>query len=222
MLLVRDILDNSAALLNDRNTALFTYAVQLPYFNIALDELQETMEQNNISFTNSVLSNIRVNAGQTEVPFSSMPTDLVEIRSLWERSWGSNENFQLMKRTDFLPPYEQLTTALIYWTWQDQKIKFIGATSDREVRIQYIAKRIPTILTEITQIDLINAKTFLEYRTAALCAQFVGENSERAAQLNGMAQLALDRFLIINTKGRQPIVTRRRPFMASYKIRTGF
>jgi hypothetical protein len=90
------------------------------------------------------------------------------------------------------------------------------------VKFNYIVDTIPDITagTLGTNIPIINSESFLQYRTAGLVAEFIGENVERAADLNSMAQLALDRFLGINVKGRQAVFTRKRPFMAASRTRT--
>jgi hypothetical protein len=221
MFQAKEVFDASASLLNDSALSVFTYPVQLPYLNIALDELQETMEQNNISFTNSVKESVVISAGITSIGGGgldpTLPVGLVEIRALYERNNGSSENFVQMRQVEFLPNIDVLTAELIWWTWQEQIIKFIGATGDREVRIEYIKRQLGNMQNEGGMIPILNAKTFLEYRTAGLCALFIGENPERAEQLNGLAVLALDRFLSINTKGKQSFPTRRRPFMAAYR-----
>jgi hypothetical protein len=64
-----------------------------------------------------------------------------------------------------------------------------------------------------------NITTYLEFKTAALCAMFIAENPTRAMTLNSEASLSLDRALGIPVKGEQSIVVRRRPFRYSYKHR---
>ncbi len=64
-----------------------------------------------------------------------------------------------------------------------------------------------------------NVKTYLEYKTAALCAMFIAENESRAVALDSLTGTALSRALGIPIKGMQSIVTRRRPFRHSFKHR---
>lgn len=218
----KDVLDNMSALLNDTAKSAFSDANMLPYLNIAVDELQEVLEQNNISITNEVSTGLIVTAGTTVILATQLPPDLIEIRGLYERTNGSSEDYQIMTRVEFLPPFVEQLQSLVYFTYQNQEIRFIGATSDRQLLLEYIAKRLPKLVQLHDPITLINAKTFLEYRGAALCAMFIGENEQRAQVLNSQASEALDRFLTINIKGKQSIFTRRRPFMSSYKVRTGF
>ena len=223
MLQAQDVMDASASLLNDTARSMFTYAVQLPYLNIALGELRESLEQNNVQVTDSTNTSVLVPIGTTQIPLSQLPNDLIEIQQLYERTEGeTNQDYIPMTRLEFLPPYEVQTTDLIYWTWQNQTINFIGALSARQLRIDYVSDQLPKIIDPTDPISVINAKTFLIYRNAALCAEFIGENATRATSLNNDAQLAYDRFMSINVKGKQAIATRRRPFMASWRGGNGY
>lgn len=223
MFLASEVMDTAASLLNDTARRNFTYTVQLPYLNIALDELREVLEQNNVPLTNKRDESITIQTGVTTTATTgpTLPADLIEIQGLYERQSGvTTEDWQPMTRVEFLPSFVEQIESLIYWTWQGQQIKFIGATTPRQLRINYIADAVPRATTQATQFAMFNAKTFLYYRTSALCAQFIGENKERSDDLNGMSMLAIDRLISIDTKGRQAILTRRRPFQASYKVRS--
>lgn len=216
-----EVMDRSAALLNDQAKSVFTYAVQLAYLNAALNELQEIFELNNVPVTNNVSAVIPIAVGITGiggVSQPSLPTGLIDIQALKERQTSSNDRFIDMTRVEFLPDIP-ITSQLIYWTWQNQLIKFLGATTALDVQLEYIQSLFTTVTGAATNIPTINSTSFLSYRTAALCAEFVGENKTRSDDLNVMAQLAMDRALGISSKGRQSIFTRRRPFMSSYKRR---
>lgn len=216
---------NAAALLNDQAQAVYTNTVQIPYLNMALNELQETFEQNNIPVTNSTSAVIRVNAGVTEIGFGlpapSLPDDLIEIQYVWQRVRNTDPWVPLAPRTDFLPEYMEgvETPYFIWWAWQDQKIKLQSANGDNDLKLDYIKSIFPIVTNEDDQLEVINCLSFLQYRTAALCAQFIGENKTRADDLNSFAVLSLDRSLGISTKGTQAILTRRRPFRQGYKNR---
>lgn len=227
------VMDRSASLQNDTAKTTYTYVAQLPYLNMAFDELQEAFELNNIPVTNQTATPtpitipigtnvINPTDGPGVLTPPNYPADLVEIQGLYERLAGSTEPFVPMHQREFLPhAIDDLPTeALQYWIWQDQRIKMIGALTAREIKIDYIKAIFPGEIFASTIIGVINARSFLYYRTAALCSQFIGENKSRADELNGFAALALDRVTGIGVKGKQSIVTRRRPFMSSYKRRS--
>lgn len=227
------VMDKSASLMNDTAKTVYTYDAQLPYLQMALDELQEEFELNNIPITNSSTppAIITIPIGTTEIspvdgigagPAPTYPADLVEIQQMWERLSGSSEPFIPVHQTDSIPHFldDLPTSELQYWAWEGQKIKFISATTIRQVKLDYVAKLFPNNILPTSIIGIINARSFLQFRTAALCSQFIGENPTRATELNEFAVMARDRVIGIGVKGKQSYPVRRRPFMASYKRRT--
>lgn len=216
------VMDAAANLMNDSAKSVYSYAVQVPYLNIALSELKEEMEANNVPFTNKTSAAIIIAAGVTSITVATtpaLPTDLIEIQSLWERLSGTTNDYEPMSRAEFLPLTAVQSTSLMEWSWEGQSIKFIGATTIRDVIIEYIADTLAAVVDGTTSIALFNCKTYLTYKTAALCARYIGEDTPRADVLEKEAVIALDRFGIINVKGRQEFSTRRRPFRSSFKNR---
>jgi hypothetical protein len=226
-----EVMDKSASLMNDTAKTVYTHAAQLPYLQMALDELQENFELNNISITSQVSTAVTVSIGTTSInPVDGIgagaapnyPVDLVEIQQVWERLSGSTDPYIPMSQREYLShqlddvPVESLGT----WAFVNQRITFAAATTSRQVKIDYIKKAFPDLITTSTVIGIINARSYLYYRTAALCSRFVGDNPSRAEELDNFAQMAMDRVVSIGVKGKQSISTRRRPFMASYKKRT--
>lgn len=218
-----DVMDSVAATLNDSQKRLFTYAAQLPYLNMALDQLQQEMENNNVSFTNSDALLVTIPAGITTIGGGigapSLPDDIVEIQQLFERVSGSSLAYMGMRRVDFLPLNDFPTAYFGVWAYDNQIIHLPEATTSIDVKIQYIRARIAPINDSTNPIPLINSKLYLTYKTGALCAQFIGENPERAKDLSDKADNALYLFLNINTKGRQAQPVRHRPFRAGYRNR---
>lgn len=221
----RDVFVTTAALLNDQAQSVYTDAVQMPYLNAALQELQETFEQNNIPVTNDTSAVIQVDAGVTEIGFNTvpaLPSDLIDIQFIWQRVRNTNPWLPLTPRLDFLPEYNDdvETPYFLYWAWQNQKIKLQAASGDMDLKLDYIKSIFVTVTSSNDILDVVNCLSYLHYRTASLCAQFIGENKTRADDLNAFAVLALDRSLGIGTKGTQAILTRRRPFRQSFKNRS--
>lgn len=224
-LLASDCMARAASLLNDTAQSLFTNVALLPYLQTAYDELAEELENNNVPMTNEkssifVITTTMFDIGGTTGP--ALPTDLIEIQGLFERLSGSAEDFQEMTRVEFLPPFVQVVQSLIYWTWQVQIIQFLGASTTRDVRMNYIGNTLSPITAANSPINLINAKNFLSFRTAMLASEYIGENPERAQELGTDTTMALDRLINMSTKGRQAIITRRRPFLSRYKITGGW
>lgn len=229
-----NVMDKSASLMNDTLRTVYTYAAQMPYLNMALKELEEHFQLMNIPVTNQTAVPITVPVGTRFIrPFDgtgsdpgsgdpTYPQDLVEIQGIYERLAGSSDPFIPIAKREFLPHAidDIQIDSLQYWIWEDQIIKTVGATTPREVKIDYIKTLFPEITNAAAVIGIASAASFLHYRTAALCTQFIGENASRANELNNFAVLAMDRVTGISAKGRQVMNTRRRPFMAAYKRRS--
>jgi len=221
------VMSMAASLLNDTGRNSATDSAVLPYFNIALDDLQEIFEHNNIPITNETSANLALTAGDTVISFSSspaLPAALVEIQRLWERSAGTPP-YVPMGKVEFIPhDQEDLSiTQFLIWAWINEEIRLIATTADVDVKIDYIQSifSTPIEIADIgTDLPVINVKQYLGYHTASLYAMFAGENETRAAILENKAIEALDRELGIPTKGRQSITTRRQPFMSSHRRRS--
>ncbi len=214
--------------MNDASQSLYTNATCLPYFNLALDELQELFELNDIPITHETSAAIAIPSGIDKVGFDTtpaLPSDLIEIRQLWESPSGLEQWTPVNKR-DTIPHYLQNTTTIsqfLIWIWEHGRIRLIAANSNNDLKIDYIGSMFntPIVIANINvNLPFTNVKTYLEYKTAAICAMFIAENQSRAMALDSLAGTALDRALGIPIKGQQSIVTRRRPFRASFKTRS--
>jgi hypothetical protein len=228
-----ELLTQTRALLNDQDNQVNTNAVLLPYLNLALAETQELFEQNNVPVTNETSAVIEVPSGTSIITFPPdpiipntpyLPANLVEIQRVWYSNFGQNNWFPVIRR-DFLTGDELGNGALVgyfsVWAWNDQGLKLLAANADLDLKLDYIQKLFAVL--DISDLDedltVINVSTWLSFRIAALSAEFIDENPSRAQSLNIQALAAMDRSLGISTKGRQAIMTRRRPFRASWKLR---
>jgi hypothetical protein len=216
------VMDTAAALMNDVAKSLYTYVKQIPYLNIALQELQEIYQLNDIPVTQTRSAVLNVTAGVSAIGFATaptaLPTDLIEPIELWERAEGVDP-YTPMSKLNVLPLFlaGNAIPQFIYYVWQDNEIRVLPASQDNDIKMDYTKRLFTAITTSTDNIAVINAQTFLEYRTGGLLAEFVGENPTRAQALNNDAGLAIDRALGIGNKGKQNIMTRRLPFRAGYK-----
>jgi hypothetical protein len=222
-----EIITATANLMNDSSQSLYTNTVCLPLLNLALDELQETYEQNDLPITNETSAAIKIISGVGKIGFDTtpaLPSHLIEILQLWESTTGLNQWVPMIKK-DFIPHYLQDNTTIsqfLIWAWKDDHIELIPANADNDLKIDFIGSifNTPIVIANIdVNLPFTNIKTYLEYKTAALCAMFFAENESRAMALDSLAGTALSRALGIPIKGMQSVVTRRRPFRHSFKNR---
>lgn len=233
------IMDRVARLLNDPNRTDYTYAVQIPFLNMAIEEFSDLVSEANSPFSNLTSGNEGVGVIIVPVGISFLipadsssslpsewpryPIDLIEIQEIGERPQGNTGAFHRLPRKEFADIIPA-TSSLLYWTLERGIVRFNpnGANIPIEVQLRYIYQGIPYAVNEGSIIDYIGSRTFLAYKTAAFCAMFIGENETRAKVLEDRAEDALERTINISNKGRQQIVTRHRPFRAAYKMRGGY
>jgi hypothetical protein len=222
-----EIITAVAGLMNDSQQAVYDNTACLSFFNLALDELQEIYELNGIPVSNETSTAIKIPTGVKQLGFDTipaLPSDLVEIQQLWESTSGLNKWIRVDKR-EFLPNYLQDGTTIsqfLVWAWIHGRVNLVAANADIDLKIDYIANlfNTPILIKDINvNLPFTNVKTYLEYKTAALCAMFIAENESRALALDSLTGTALSRALGIPIKGMQSIVTRRRPFRSSLKRR---
>lgn len=226
------VMDIVAPLLNDAAKSVYTYALQIPYLQMASQELQEWYQLHSMAVTETTSGIIPVKAipnytGVIEIGYDTLgvahlPPDLIELQSVWERITGINP-FTQMTRVEYIPHYDEgtITYNFGFYAWQSQKIKVLNCVQDNDLKLDYIRALFPDIVNENSPINIVNARSFLEFRTAGLIAELVEHNEERASSLNNNASLSMDRATGISIKGKQNIVTRRRPFRSGWK-RRGF
>lgn len=227
------IIGTVASLQNDSKRRYYTDEAVLPYFNMAIDDLQEIYQLNDIPVTEETSGVIQIDAGITTVGFTpalpySLPSDLIEIKQLWESIRSLNQ-WTPMDKQDFLPHYMEGTqfSQFLIWAWLNGEIKLLPANRDNDLKIDYVRKifNTPILINQVG--DELGAKytnvvSYLRNRTAAYCSMFIGENETRAASLSTLADEAIYRALQIPIKGKQQITTLRRPFRANYKSRSQF
>jgi hypothetical protein len=220
-----DVMTSVRSLLNDTAGQVYNNAVQIPYLKMALMELREYLELSNSPVTNYTDTVLVIPANTTIISYittPALPQDLVDIRQLWYRPTGQGPYVPLTRR-DFVPHWVdgQDLYSFLFWAWYDNAIHVPSSSQVNDLKLDYM-RQIDQIVDENSQLNLINGQSFLNYRTAALLARYVQKNIEEATDMDTNAQMSLDRTIGIESKGRQTISTRRRPFRQSYKNRGRF
>lgn len=212
-------MDKAAALLNDTEKQRYTYAAQFPYLEIALNDFKMIAQLNNVSVSNARSAVITVPSGTTVISSDTTPTlpsDLVSIISLYENNVTTGQFVELGRR-NFLTPTDTQVNQFGVYAWNNNEITLPSAVGVVYLKIDYISTLFSLVVDENSQVKVINADSFLWYRTAALCARYIGEDTERAQVLDGESGIKIDQILGIENKSKQGMSTRRRPFRASYK-----
>jgi hypothetical protein len=226
-----DIITGAAALMNDAAQTLYTNTATLPYLNLALAELQEWYELNGIPQTNesSQIITIPVKTGKINTflgfdTIPALPSDFIELQQLWESQTGLNQWTPVTKR-DFIPHYLEdgnTISQFLIFAWERGRIALMTSNQINDLKLDYTASmfNLPIVIANINvNLPYTNIQTYLEYKTAALCAMFADENPTRAQALDSLGSVALSRALGIPIKGMQSVVTRRKPFRHSFKHR---
>lgn len=198
--------------LNDVAGAVYTDTVMLPHLKSAYEHLRNELALNDIPTLDEVSSEQTVTALATSM--SSFPTDVIVPIMMQERSVGSTEIWQLMEERTWVPNEAQAST-LRFWMWRKEAIEFLGATTDRAVRLFYLRDLNPSAIASNATLQAANARSYLAARVAALVAMFIQNNSDLAQAANMVADDQLRKVIMINVKARQGLPTRRKPFIGS-------
>ena len=211
------VLLQSAGLLNDSAQTLFTNAVLLPYLKIAFDELQIAMENYQAPFEKKVATPVTIAAGATTM---TAPTDMVRPMNLWERQQGSivPEDYVEMIETNWDPKVSPVRE-LNYWAWVGNAFVFPAATTDRQVLLEYVATLTDPAIPASDSVQLQRVHVFLQYRVAALAAEYIMQDDVRAASLNADAARSLDAILRAAVRSNQSKPAKRKPFRHSWNQR---
>lgn len=203
------VLSTAKSLLNDPNGNIYPDDKVIPLVQKAYGELQIKMMLNGLPVLKEQSAVVQVNIGTVVLgDGSGLPSDFIYPIELSEKARNSSLQYEKMEELEWEP--DQLaTTKLLYWNWREEELKFLGATTDRDVRIRYM-KGLTRVTATSTPISINNAETFLSARTAELAAFHLGSNPTRAAALAPDAKEALDNLIALLTRRQQGLPVRRR------------
>jgi hypothetical protein len=196
------------ALLNDPQGNIYPDEKLIPLMQKAYRELQTKMMLNGLPVLKEASIPVAVAVGTTRLgDGAGLPDDFVYPIELGERTQGSTNNYGKMRETEWEAD-EKPHPSLVYWTWREEEIKFLGATTAREVRIRYM-KGLTRIIATTSPILVNNSQTWLAARTAAIAAMLLGGNPTRAQALDGDASVAMEDLLRLLVKRQQGLPIRR-------------
>jgi hypothetical protein len=192
------VLATARTLLNDDAAANWTDAALIPKAQQAHRELQIKLRR----AAAPLMKNVYVETvAATTLVFATPPADLVAPIQLWEKAAAADVSlYALMTEVDPLPNADQAAT-MIYWSWVQEQVTFIGSSAARMVKMLYW-RAIPTPQLNTDLIGFINGELYLAPRTAALCAGSLGQSAEMQA-LATLADASLTEVILSN-RGRAP------------------
>lgn len=207
-LTVQTIFDRARFHLNDVGITIFDNTILLLAVAAANDELSDELVSNGISLPKKVSKDISVLAGALTL---TLPSDIIVPERLWEKAAGDTEALYVPMTRTAWPVEEKQTTELIYWDWREQVIHFLGATTDRLVRLDYI-RTLTDLDATGDPVEVTGSVNYLACKTAALAAEAQGGNTMKADRLHAAASKHLFKLLQIGVRANQATRVRRRPF----------
>ena len=192
--------------LNDPAGVRLSDAKLIPALKIAQGMLETALEENSVQCKNKEHGPIKIVAGATNLP---LPADFVWPVKLEERIADSSDLYVPMAQRRWVPQEVQGDT-LKYWIWNNDKIQFLGATTDRDVKLYYQGL-FPAL--NVTTDGVYNyASEYYAAKLAWFVHTFIEQSPTLAVECNAIAESHLDQIIRIMVKKGQSMPVRRRPF----------
>lgn len=207
-----EVMDDAAVLLNDAAQTLYNYTVQLPFIKMVMRDLEQELQLAGSSLDIIDETAIAVGIGDTAL---ALPANFFMPLSLQEKGAADTTYSPMFEKRSLVDLRLTAGKTLQYWDFSHNSVQFIGATEARTVKMTYY-RLLTEIVDEDSLPDVIGARNLLAYRTAAMCAQYIGRDLDRATLLNSDAAASLERLTALTVKNNQGLRTRRRPFRIKY------
>lgn len=200
----------AAAHLNDLNQLVYNNTVLLPFFQMALDELQEELSVYEIGDMKKVSITIQVPAGSTVIP--QMPTDFLETISILERPAGGGGHWREIKEWRNIDSNVTNSTEILQWSERSSNIYINPPMSDREIILEYISIMNPTNNSSAV-IDIETSRRYLALVTARNAARDLGNSITKAQTYDADIARARDRLTRrLQKKSQHSMGVRRRAY----------
>jgi hypothetical protein len=197
------------------NRAGINDTAMLPVINDVYEALQQLLIEHGSPIFKTDFTPITVAAGLTSLSYGTgagtLPENFVSPLKLYERVVGGlDTSYVPMTEKEDLPKIAQ-TETLQYWSWNEESINFIGATSAREVLINGY-KMLPLLEEAHDKVTISFAKGYLCAKVAAQCALTLSHNQTLADRLDRIAETKLAAMISRYVKKDQAFPVRRRGF----------
>lgn len=187
----------------------------LPLINNEYEALQHILIEHDVPVMRKTFAPITIVIGATTIPEGTtvgcLPTDFVAPLFLWEKSENDLDvNYTPMVEKNEMPIITP-SDRLIYWVWDGEEIKLLGATTTRVVLIRGY-KFFPYLTEAMQELHISFAKSYLACAVAAQAALTISHNPTMAKELDMKAHDKLDKILSKYVKKNQTLRFRRRGY----------
>lgn len=211
-LAVSTVIAESQAILGDPSGTLYTSAKVIPYVGIAWREFQNRLiAAGRMPSIQRVSPFVTITAGTLEFPDASIPTDFLYPINLREKAVGSSDTPIPMSHKAW-NPLRIASDILQNWQWQNERIVFLGATTDRSVQMDYAGSLVVIAADPAVTLPRVDVRQFLSFRAAGLVAEFIAKNKTLAAEMNTNASFALRDLMGSQVMSLQGVSFRKRPY----------
>ena len=216
------LMQKSAEILNDAERNMWNDDVLLPMLVLAFQELELEYVNHSLPALMDLSSPQVVAAGLKSL---APVVDFLAPISLEERGVGEDDTrwVEMSQRT-FEPDTINKSNSLIYWAYREQEFKFVGATQAREIRYRYY-KNFDQPDDATSNISVLNSTLFLQFKTAANAARYIGQRPTLADTLDNNSTRFLHKAMNREVKSIQNMPKRRKGFgwarkrLGSYLVR---
>ena len=199
-------LNMARAFLNDVNATVWSDPALIPLTTQAHYELQSDLWMNGSPVIRATTTPLLVAAGVSPDINAALPTDFLIPTHIDEcgQATGAPDNLWIpMTEQFFFNLGQPLLTTLTWWSWQEEKLLFVGSSANRYVSIQY-RRKIPVPQATTDPIGMTFGELYLGARAAAIAAGALG-NAAAAGVLDGIAQTNFAKVLSANRGQQKPI-----------------
>lgn len=209
-MLAQVVMDAAAALCNDTVKERYSYVVQVPYLQQAIDKVTNDLINAQVSNLKEESAILSFPAGSTlinEVSVPALPVDFLEPIMVEERRSGTTDTFVELDEAEWEPEEQQQETLRVY-SYREGEYKFVGATTNRDLKISYY-KTLAIITSEVSIIPGRTLAAPLGFLQAAYLSRYIGENYQRYNDLMRDYRDSWDAYIQIQIKRNQANPTRR-------------
>ena len=208
-----NIVTRAQAALGDQSGDFWVLANLLPFINTAYRSFDRAYRINSIPFARARVVLTPFTAGTLKLDRTTSPlacpTDFLEPIEIWEKNVGDPDTgYGLMDRaSDQLPDIAQ-GTSLNIWDWFQGSIYFLGATTDRTLRLDY-QRGVVDLVSGTDALVLDDALDPVAYLAASEAANSVGQKALGDSLLAKGTQM-IDDLVTTEIKTMQRTSRRRR------------